>query len=305
MIKRTLHFGSQAYLSVKDKQLVIRLAEKLGDENITKCIPIEDIGVVVLDNPQITITHNVMVSLLENNVAIITCDQYHHPIGLQLCLDSNTIQSERFQSQINCSESLRKNLWQQTIISKIYNQAMLLKELNVPITNMITWSNSVLTGDSKNHEARAAAYYWKNLLESHQNFKRERFGEYPNNFFNYAYAIIRAITARSLVASGLLPTFGIHHKNRYNAYCLADDIMEPYRPFADKIVLETIRLFPEEEKLTTQIKSKLLTLPIIDVEINKHTSPLQIAMQETTTSLSQCFDSTRRKIKYPTWSGTI
>jgi CRISPR-associated protein Cas1 len=305
MIKRTIYFGNPAYLNQTMGQLVITKPKIEGLESEKKTISIEDIGVIILDNSQITITQSVMTKLLENNVAIITCDQYHHPIGLQLCLDSNTIQSERFQSQINSSESLRKNLWQQTIVSKIYNQAMVLKEIDVPITNMLTWSNSVLSGDSQNHEARAAAYYWKNLLESHENFKRERFGEYPNSFFNYAYSILRAITARSLVASGLMPTLGIHHKNRYNAYCLADDIMEPYRPFADKIVLETIRLYPEEEKLTTEIKSKLLALPVIDVEINKFTRPLQIAVQETTTSLSQCFDSTRRKIKYPNLGGTI
>lgn len=303
MIKRTLYFGSGAYLSVKDSQLVVQLAE--DTTNTKKTMPIEDIGVVILDNPQITITQRVLVQLLENNVAFITCNQFHHPIGLQLCLDSNTLQSERFQTQINASESLRKNLWQQTIVSKIYNQAMVLKEFDVPVRNMITWSNSVFSGDSKNHEARAAAYYWKNLLESHDNFKRERFGEYPNNFFNYAYAILRAITARSLVASGLLPTLGIHHKNRYNSYCLADDIMEPYRPFADKLIIDIIRKYPQEETLTTQIKQEILKLPIIDVEINKKTSPLQIAMQETTSSLAQCYNSTRRKIKYPIFGTKI
>lgn len=303
MIKRTLYFGSGAYLSVKDSQLVVQLAE--DTTNTKKTMPIEDIGVVILDNPQITITQRVLVQLLENNVAIITCNQFHHPIGLQLCLDSNTLQSERFQTQINASESLRKNFWQQTIVSKIYNQAMVLKEFDVPVRNMITWSNSVFSGDSKNHEARAAAYYWKNLLESHDNFKRERFGEYPNNFFNYAYAILRAITARSLVASGLLPTLGIHHKNRYNSYCLADDIMEPYRPFVDKLIIDIIRKYPQEETLTTQIKQEILKLPIIDVEINKKTSPLQIAMQETTSSLAQCFNSTRRKIKYPIFGTKI
>lgn len=303
MIKRTVYFGSGAYLSVKDSQLVVQLVE--DKTNTKKTMPIEDIGVVILDNPQITITQRVLVQLLENNVAVITCNQFHHPIGLQLCLDSNTLQSERFQTQINASESLRKNLWQQTIVSKIYNQAMVLKDFDVPIRNMITWSNSVFSGDSKNHEARAAAYYWKNLLESHDNFTRERFGEYPNNFFNYAYAILRAITARSLVASGLLPTLGIHHKNRYNSYCLADDIMEPYRPFADKLIINIIRNYPQEETLTTQIKQEILKLPIIDVEINKKTSPLQIAMQETTSSLAQCFNSTRRKIKYPIFGTKI
>jgi len=299
MIKRTLHFGSQAYLSIKDRQLVIRLAEKLGDENITKCIPIEDIGVVVLDNGQITITHNVMVSLLENNVAIITCDQRHHPIGLQLCLESNEIQSERFQAQISASESLKKNLWQQTIVSKIQNQAIVLEELGVDIKKMKQWARDVKSGDSENHEARAAAYYWGSMFEQDIAFKRDRFGEFPNNFFNYTYAILRAITARTLVGSGLLPTLGIHHHNRYNAYCLADDIMEPYRPYADKLVLKTIKQFPNIEELTKEIKASLLSLPIIDVKMKQGIRPLQIALSETTSSVAQCFEGERRLIKYP------
>lgn len=297
MIKRTLCFSNPTYLSVKLNQLVISFPEK--EEK--KTIPIEDIGVVILDSPQITVTQTVLVKLLENNTAVVTCNSSHHPIGLQLCLDGNTLQSERFQKQISASEVLKKNLWQQTIQSKIYNQAMFLQELGIPIRNMLLWSRSVTSGDTKNHEARAAAYYWENLLQSHDNFKRERFGEYPNNFFNYSYAILRAIVARNLVGSGLLPTLGIHHKNKYNAYCLADDIMEPYRPYADRLVLETIQKYHDTEDINKEIKSMLLTLPVIDVKINKQQRPLLVAVAETTASLAQCFAGKRRKIKYPTF----
>lgn len=297
MIKRTLCFSNPAYLSVKLNQLII----SFPDKEEKKTIPIEDIGVVILDSPQITITQTVLVKLLENNSAVVTCNSSHHPIGLQLCLDGNTLQSERFQKQISASEVLKKNLWQQTIQSKIYNQAMFLQELGIPIRNMLLWSRSVTSGDTKNHEARAAAYYWENLLQSHDNFKRERFGEYPNNFFNYSYAILRAIVARNLVGSGLLPTLGIHHKNKYNAYCLADDIMEPYRPYADRLVLETIKKYPDTEDINKEIKSMLLTLPVIDVKINKQQRPLLVAVTETTASLAQCFAGKRRKIKYPTF----
>lgn len=297
MIKRTLCFSNPTYLSVKLNQIVISFPEK--EEK--KTIPIEDIGVVILDSPQITVTQTVLVKLLENNTAVVTCNSSHHPIGLQLCLDGNTLQSERFQKQISASEVLKKNLWQQTIQSKIYNQAMFLQELGIPIRNMLLWSRSVTSGDTKNHEARAAAYYWENLLQSHDNFKRERFGEYPNNFFNYSYAILRAIVARNLVGSGLLPTLGIHHKNKYNAYCLADDIMEPYRPYADRLVLETIQKYPDTEDINREIKSMLLTLPVIDVKINKQQRPLLVAVAETTASLAQCFAGKRRKIKYPTF----
>lgn len=297
MIKRTLCFSNPAYLSVKLNQLVI----SFPDKEEKKTIPIEDIGVVILDSPQITVTQTVLVKLLENNTAVVTCNSSHHPIGLQLCLDGNTLQSERCQKQISASEVLKKNLWQQTIQSKIYNQAMFLQELGIPIRNMLLWSRSVTSGDTKNHEARAAAYYWETLLQSHDNFKRERFGEYPNNFFNYTYAILRAIVARNLVGSGLLPTLGIHHKNKYNSYCLADDIMEPYRPYADRLVLETIQKYPDTEDINKEIKSMLLTLPVIDVKINKQQRPLLVAVAETTASLAQCFAGKRRKIKYPTF----
>ena len=183
---------------------------------------------------------------------------------------------------------------------------MLLQELtDTPINNMLYWSKSVLSGDSTNYEARAASYYWQNLLESHNNFKRERFGEYPNNFFNYAYAILRAIVARSLVASGLLPTLGIHHANRYNAYCLADDVMEPYRPYADKLVIDTIKKYPEEEEITKEIKTSLLSLPVTDVKINKQIRPLQLAVLETAQSLEDCFAGERRKIKYPVYAANV
>lgn len=301
MIKRTLCFSSGAYLSLKDKQLVIELPEDVTKTK--KTVPIEDIGVVVLDNPQITITQGAMVSLLENNVAIITCDQRHHPLGLHLCLDGNDIQSERYREQIQATEALKKNLWQQTIIAKIQNQANVLKELGIDTKKMVFWAREVKSGDSENHEARAAAYYWQNLLEQDNAFKRERFGEYPNNFFNYSYSILRAIAARSLVASGLLPTLGIFHKNRYNAYCLADDIMEPYRPYADRVVLETIKKYPEIQEMTKEIKSSLLTLPVVDVKMKNATRPLQIAMGETTASLYQCFSGERRLIKYPILGG--
>ena len=301
MIKRTLCFSSGAYLSLKDKQLVIELTEDVTKTK--KTVPIEDIGVVVLDNPQITITQGAMVSLLENNVAIITCDQRHHPLGLHLCLDGNDIQSERYREQIQATEALKKNLWQQTIIAKIQNQANVLKELGIDTKKMVFWAREVKSGDSENHEARAAAYYWQNLLEQDNAFKRERFGEYPNNFFNYSYSILRAIAARSLVASGLLPTLGIFHKNRYNAYCLADDIMEPYRPYADRVVLETIKKYPEIQEMTKEIKSSLLTLLVVDVKMKNATRPLQIAMGETTASLYQCFSGERRLIKYPILGG--
>ena len=234
MIKKTLFFGNPAYLSVKNSQLVVKRTDSDTQQEVVRTVPIEDIGVVVLEDRQITITNVALDALLQNNCAVITCDEKHMPAGMLLPLEGNTIQSERFANQIEASSPLKKQLWQQTVHAKIRNQASVLKRMSgVEVGCMLAWANDVKSGDSDNLEGRAAAYYWKNIFPSLPGFTRDREGEMPNNLLNYGYAIVRAVVARALVASGLLPTLGIHHHNRYNAYCLADDIMEPYRPYVD------------------------------------------------------------------------
>ena len=250
MIKKTLYFGNPAYLSLRNGQLVIKLPEIVNNNTLPQSFkqqnevsrPIEDIGVIVIDNKQITITSGLMSALLEKNCAVITCDNHSMPIGLHLPLNCNTTQSERFQHQIEASLPLRKQLWQQTIQQKISNQAAILKVCTgAEIKCMQMWANDVRSGDIENMEGRAAAYYWKNLFREINGFTRDRNGIPPNNILNYGYAILRAVIARSLVGSGLLPTLGIHHHNRYNAYCLADDIMEPYRPYIDQMVYSMVK----------------------------------------------------------------
>jgi CRISPR-associated protein Cas1 len=301
MIKRTLYFGNPAYLRCRNEQLEIEIpgADMLPVKDRTTTIPVEDIGVVILDHSQVTITHHLIHCLLENNVALITCNDSHLPTGLLLNLNGNTIQQERFEAQIEASLPLKKQLWAQTIEVKILNQAQVLKQLGIKHDNMLHWASSVKSGDAYNHEARAAAYYWQNIFPGELLFTREREGNYPNNLLNYGYAIVRAIIARSLVASGLLPTLGIHHHNRYNAYCLADDIMEPYRPYVDVMVLGLMKRYAPIEELTREIKAELLSIATIDVDINKQNSPLMIATQQTTASLVKCFIGEARKIIYP------
>ena len=296
MIKQTLYFGNPAYLSLKDRQLVIRLPDK--DQTVTR--PIEDIGVVVIDNKQITLTSGLIEALLGNNCALITCDSSHLPVGLMLPLCGNTTQTERFRHQLSASLPLKKQLWQQTISQKIANQAQVLKEcFGVEVGNMLSWSKNVKSGDSDNLEARAAAYYWRNMFDDEDVFIRDREGEPPNNLLNYGYAILRAIVARGLVSSGLLPTLGIHHHNRYNAYCLADDIMEPYRPYVDELVVNIRKEFDNTDFLDKEIKKRLLSIPTIEVRINNHRRPLMVAVSETTASLYKCFSGELRKIAYP------
>lgn len=303
MIKRTLYFGNPAYLSLRQSQLVLRLPEVEGNKTLSdsfkrdaeRTIPIEDIGVVVLDHRQITITQGLLEALLENRVALITCDDKRLPVGLMLPLCGNTTQSQRFREQIEASLPLKKQLWQQTIQTKILNQAALLKECReVEVRNMLKWADMVRSGDSTNQEGRAAVYYWANLFD---NFRRDRDGEPPNNMLNYGYAVLRAVVARALVGSGLLPTLGIHHHNRYNAYCLADDIMEPYRPYVDKIVFD---LYSDGRcNIDKDVKYEFLSIPTLDVRINGRRSPLMVAVGLTTSSLYKCFCGEQRRIVYP------
>ena len=303
MIKRTLYFGNPAYLKTKDEQLLIVLpTEIIGGQPLpeeTRRVPIEDIGVLIIDHQQITITQALISKLLANNVALITCDSTHHPTGLLLNLDGHTLQSAKFQAQVEASVPLKKQLWQQTVTAKINNQAAMLESIRIPAKNLRNWAAEVKSGDSDNHEAVAAAYYWKNIFPDFLAFKRYREGPPPNNLLNYGYAILRAVVARSIVASGLLPTLGIFHKNQYNAYCLADDMMEPYRPFVDKLVVNIVNLNGKFLELTPAMKKDLLNLPAMDVIINEEKSPLMVAVQKTTASLAKCFENKQRKILYP------
>lgn len=294
MIKRTLYFGNPARLSVQQQQLLIKTDEKETN------VPIEDIGVLIIDHPQISLTHAVLHKLLENNAAVITCNDKHHPTGLLLNLDGHTQQSEKFKAQIMASAPLKKQLWQQTMKAKICNQAAVLQKWEIDNSYLKRVTQMVLSGDTSNQEAQAAKYYWKVLFnEEDPFFVRERFGAYPNNLLNYGYAILRATVARGLVSSGLLPTLGIHHSNKYNAYCLADDIMEPYRPYVDHCVKEFMIQFPEEQELNKNSKQKLLEIPALDIIIDGKNSPLLVGLQRTTASLAACFAGESKKIIYP------
>lgn len=301
MIKRTLFFGNPAYLSTRNEQLVVKQTNPQTEEEVVKTLPIEDVGVVVLEDRQITITNGAMDALLQNNCAVITCDEKHMPAGLLLPLEGHTVQSERFRQQIEASLPLKKQLWQQTVQAKIHNQASVLKRMSgAEVRCMIAWTNDVKSGDSENLEGRAAAYYWKRLFPEMESFTRDREGDAPNNLLNYGYAIVRAVVARALVASGLLPTLGIHHHNRYNAYCLADDVMEPYRPYVDELVVEILRTGVDCGVLNTDLKRQLLGLPVREVLIDGHRSPLMVAVTQTTASLAKCYSGELRKVVYPT-----
>ena len=297
MIKRTLYFGNPGFLKLKDKQLSIETT--VDGETKTALIPVEDIGIVMIDNQQITITSGLIQALQANNVALITCDNRHMPQSMLLPLEGNSIQQERYDNQLAATEPLKKQLWQQTVIQKIKNQGASLDALNLKSDYLIPLHRNVKSGDTDNCEATAAVYYWQTIFKHIEGFVRHREGPPPNNFLNYGYAILRGTMARSIVAAGLLPTLGIFHKNRYNAYCLADDLMEPYRPYVDQIVHQMVNEFGPTEDMQKEHKVVLLKIPTIDVVIDGEKSPLMLATHRTAVSLVKCFNGEQRKILYP------
>lgn len=294
MIKRSIYIGNPAYLKMRYAQLVVT-EPQTGDEKGT--IPIEDIALLMLDNSQITITHQLMVNLQENNVAIVSCNRQHLPLGLMLPLYGHTEHSEIVKHQIHASEPLKKQLWKQTIEQKIANQEAILKTWERPYEKLTSYKNEVLSGDATNREAMAAQYYWHQLFSD--DFSRHREGIEPNNMLNFGYAILRSIVARALVSSGLLPVMGVFHRNKYNPYCLADDIMEPYRPYVDHRILEYVTYNTTPEELTPEIKAYLLKIATDDVIIEGKTRPLFVAISTTTASLASCYAGKNRYIKYP------
>lgn len=302
MVKRTLFFGNPAYLSTKNEQLVV----SFPDENKPPVtIPIEDLGYIVLEHPQITITTGVLTKLIENKTAVITCDKQHLPCGFLQPLTGHSEQTERYRHQLNASVPLKKNLWQQTISAKISNQAYHLNAREIDAKKLRRWADEVKSGDAENHEAIAAAFYFQNLFTHVPGFSRNQKGVAPNGLLNYGYAILRAITARALISTGLLPAVGIFHSNKYNSFCLADDIMEPYRIYVDALVYELTKRVDNFEELSTQIKAQLLTIPALDVVIEGKRSPLMVAMSRTTNSLYECYTGVSRKILYPVFELTV
>ena len=297
MIKRTLFFGNPAYLSTKNEQLVVAYPD---DDKESKTVPIEDIGMLVLENQQITITNGLITKLIENKAAIVNCNQQHLPCSLLQPLTGHTEQTERFRNQLNASVPLKKNLWQQTVSAKISNQASHLYRRGKNQKKLVRWAGEVKSGDTENHEAVAAAHYWQNLFDI-EGFNRYQKGIPPNNLLNYGYAVLRAVTARALIGSGMLPGVGIFHRNKYNAYCLADDIMEPYRIYVDDLVYEIVQTGEDITELSTFLKTQLLQIPALDVMIDDKASPLMVALSRTTNSLYDCFTGMNRKVLYPVY----
>ena len=292
MIKQTLMFTSPVYLSLKDQQMVITFKD--NKDTVTR--PIEDIGFVVIENPQVSISVPLLNELADNNVSVMFCDKKQMPRTMLMTLEGNTTQQESYKYQIEASVPTKKNVWKQLVESKIKNQALLLNSLGKNGDSLKPYYLNVKSGDTDNREGAAAREYWSQIFD--EGFRREREGVPPNNLLNYGYTILRAAVARALVGSGLYPAFGVFHRNRYNAFPLADDVMEPYRPFVDEIVYH-LYYDGAVTELNNDSKGKLLRVLFADVKMGKVTRPLENALSLTTASLLKVFKGDTDKLSLP------
>jgi CRISPR-associated protein Cas1 len=292
MLKRTLVFTTPWHLSLRNAQMVVSLKE-LPDEQRT--IPIEDIGVVIIENQMVTITMPLMNALVDASVAVILCDAKGMPHAMVQNFDSHNLQGEYLRNQISLGDVGRKQLWKQIIEAKIKNQAALLEKVCGEGDVLKVYYSNVKSGDKDNREGAAAKVYFSKLFG--RQFVRDRNLGGINAMLNYGYSILRAATARALVSSGLTPSLGIFHHNRSNAFPLADDLMEAFRPFVDEIVLELCR--NNEIELTKDNKSALINVLNVDTYYAKVTRPLQVGLSITTASLAKYYSGENKVLALP------
>lgn len=292
MLKRALFFSTPYCLSLRNGQMVIHTREA---PEMQKSVPIEDIGFVVLEDQQTSVTLPLLNALSDNNVAVILCGENRMPNAMLMNLDSNRTQGENYRAQIEASEPLKNGLWKQIVEAKIRNQAALLRKLGRDGDKLKPYYMNVKSADADNREGIAAKVYWSELFGA--DFVRSREGAAPNNLLNYGYTILRAAVARSIMGSGLFPAFGIFHRNRYNAFPLADDLMEPYRPYVDELVHAL--WMRGHNQLTKEVKSELLRILFTDTRFDKVLRPLDVGLTFTSASLAKCFSGIQKKIAYP------
>jgi len=294
MIKRIIEISkAKTYLSVKYGQLIVK---REGEQ--VSSIPCEDIGVLLVDHSGVTYTHSVFTELLRYGAAVVLCSGNHHPTGMLLPVESNTVQTERFRQQIEAKEPVKKRLWKQIVRAKIKHQAKLVGKDSDVYKTLTTLRDRVRSGDPDNIEAQASRKFWPAYLQD-EKFKRDVDGAAPNNLLNYGYMVLRAAIARALCSAGLLPSLGIHHRNRYNAFCLADDILEPFRGFVESKVREICEQEGVPDKLEQPTKAKLLEVLYEPVVVGGFKGPLMVGLHRTMASLQRCFAGEQKELDLP------
>ncbi|MFI4859346.1 MAG: type II CRISPR-associated endonuclease Cas1 [Phycisphaerales bacterium JB063] len=309
MIKRTIEISRRpAHLSAKLGQLIVQPFDAPKDEATS--IPAEDIGIVVVDHAQVIYSHGALQTLLDNGACVVICGRDHQPAGLLLPVSPHTQQVERLRIQIDASKPTNKRLWQQVVIAKVRAQASNLlrptegrpEGAEISRRKLANLAGEVKSGDTSNVEAQAAKVYWAAWRQfggpELHGWYRDKDGTDPlNAHLNYGYAILRAAVARALVAAGLHPALGLHHQNRANAFCLADDLMEPFRPLIDREAIALIR--EGREQLDQSNKARLLALLTAECVMDDQSGPLMVQLHRMTASLVRCLSGEDRQLAIP------
>ena len=300
MIKRTIEISREpAHLSTRLEQLVVQPIDQTKRE--ARSIPCEDIGIVLVDQPQTTYTHGALTALLKSGAAVVICGRDHLPAGILLPMSSNSEVVWRMNDQIAASITCKKQLWRQIVVAKIKAQAQILGEDIVAVRKLNAMTQTVKSGDTTNIEAQAAKVYWQSWRNQHKAFSQFQRApksiDLANGLFNYGYAVLRAAVARTLVSTGLVPALGIHHRNRANTFCLADDLMEPLRPMVDRRVRRLVN--EGVSKIDQAAKAALLEVLTETVRLDDTTGPLMVALHRVTASLARCLSGDGKTLLLP------
>lgn len=292
MIKRIIEISNPARLSLKNQQMVV---DREGFESAT--VPIEDIGVLILDHSAITHTQGLLTACFENNVAVLICNAKHTPGAILLPLEGNSLHSRTIAQQVQITEPIRKRLWQTIIRAKIREQAKVLLHATGDNAPLPAYAAKVKSGDPDNLEAQAARIYWQKLFG--QTFCRDPDVSGINSLLNYGYAVMRAAVARAIVGTGLHPALGLHHHNQYNSFCLADDLLEPLRPAVDLKVYTVCNELYGEPVLTPENKRALLEILSKECIINDQRLPLMTSLHHYAASVRKVICGEQKRVEIP------
>lgn len=270
--------------------------EREGSDSVT--IPFADIAVVVLAHPQITITHPVLSELANSGASVITCDERRLPAAMLLPLQGHFVQTERFRVQAAAPLPTRKRIWRDIVRAKIRAQADTLSLVRGDDHSLPALLSHVRSGDPSNVEAQAARRYWTALFPG-GDFRRDADGDDQNRLLNYGYAVLRAIVARAICAAGLHPSLGLHHRNRYNAFCLADDLMEPLRPVVDQAVAQLVDRYGADMPLDSSFRRTILDGLLLPLRLEHEKRTIFDVVSRTASSLVDVFLGERATILLP------
>lgn len=292
MIKRIVEISNPSWLHLRDQQMVIeREGVEVGN------VPVEDLGVLILDHPGISHTQGLLTACFENNVVVLVCNSKHLPSAILLPLDGHTLHSKTLRQQISATEPSCKRLWQRVVQAKIREQAKVLRSATGNDEPLRAYAEKVKSGDPENIEAQSARIYWQRLFGPQ--FRRNPETPGINVLLNYGYAVLRGAVARAVVGAGLHPALGVHHRNQYNSFALADDLMEPLRPMMDIKVYTLCELSSDTPKLTSESKRALLEVLGLESTIGERKFPMMVALHHYAASVRKVLAGEQKEVEVP------